>query len=589
MIRRRLPLLAAAACSVAALPVFAPSLGDLRPGSILAHIAAAGQVTPAMDRIPSDAAVTIAIKDMGKLKSGIESIAKALGVPAEAMGGMLQVDAVFSMQGLDAAGSAAIGIMSVDGDEPDAIAIVPVRDYAAFVKGLGGTGSGVEELKLEENPVFVKNIEGGFAAFSPKKELVEKFAGKPGNAKAHEAMMGAAGKSIAESRDVVIVANMSRMGDKVKEGLQGFKDGMGMAMMMAGGGGDLGFLDTFVDTFVRDASAGIVGANIAEDGLTLDFAAQFKEGTEYAGYFNAKGKASQLLAALPNQQILFAMAMDTSGPGMKTLMKNMEKFGQIMQPQADGGGPGMFPADWAKNSDGMAFQIGNSPAPMGGLFLNTVAYIKSSNPEAFQKGMKDSLKAVSGKTIQGITYTTTYQENVKAGERTADAWSMKMAADPEDPEAQMLNQVNFMLFGPNGLNGYAMKADGGLIMTYAKNADLLGQAVTASKGGDNMTADADIKVIAAKLPPDRTMEGYIGVKSLMDTVLGALGAMGMAPNIEIPENIPPIGMGATTDGGGIRMTVVIPTKVMTSIKAMAEAMDMGGGGDDEDNAGQLKF
>lgn len=587
--RRRMPVLAAAACSIAALPMFAGSFSDLRPGSILAHVAAAGQVTPAMDRIPSDAAVTIGIKDMGKLKAGIESMAKALGVPAEAMGGMLQIDAVFNMQGLDTSGSAAIGIMSVDSEEPDAIAIVPVRDYANFIKGLGGTGSGLEELKLDEKPVFVKNIEGGFAAFSPNKDIVEKFAGKPGNAKAHADMMGAAGKSIAESRDVVIVANISRMGDKIKESLQGLKDGMGMAMMMAGGGGDLGFLDSFTEAFVRDASAGIIGANIGEEGLTLDFAAQFKEGTEYAGYFNSKGKANQLLAALPNQQILFAVAMDTSGPGMKTMIKQMEKLGKMMQPQDDGAAPGMFPQDWAQQADGMAFQVGNSPAPVGGLLLNTVAYIKSSNPQAFQKGMKDGLTAVNSKTIQGITYTTSYQENVKAGERTADVWSMKMAADPEDPEAQMMNQMNFMLFGPNGLGGYSFKTDDGLILTYAKNADLLGQSVAAGKGGDNMTADADIKAIAAKLPSDRTMEGYIGVKSLLDTLLGVLGPMGMAPNIEVPESIPPVGMGATTDGGGLRMTVVIPTKVMTSIKAMADAMDMGGGGDGEDDAGQLKF
>lgn len=548
------------------------------------------QVPSALDRIPSDAAVAISIKDVGKLRAGIEGLAKALGVPAADMEGFMKIDQVLKMQGADANGSAAVGIMSLDGDEPEAVAVIPVRDYAAFVKNFGGTGTGLEEIKLDNHPVFIKSLDGGFAAAGPDKGLVEKFGGKAGNGKAMEGMIGASGRAISSKSDIVIIANVSKLGDKIKESMQGFKDGLGMAMMMAGGDVDLGFFDTFGETMARDASAGIVGANISEDGLTLDFATQFKEGTEYAGYFSSRGKASSLLAALPNQPMLFSMAIDVSSPGMRSMMKNLQSFAKKLQPGGgQGDNPGMFPADWSENAEGLAFQIGNSPSPLGSLLVNTVAFIKTSNPDKVSKAMKDGLTAMNGKTVQGLTYTTAYQENVKVGELTADGWSMKMSADPEDPVALQANQMNSMLFGPNGLSGYSYKTEGGVIMTYAKNQDLLNKTVASLKGGENLIADPEIKKIAAALPAERTFEGYLGVQSLMETIMGVVGMMGMAPNVNIPENIPPVGMGATTDGGALRFTVVIPTKVITSVKSVVEAMNPDGGKDEKPDAGQLKF
>ena len=551
---------------------------------------AVADVPPAMDRIPGDAAVVVSVKNVNKLKTGIDALAKAIGVPAEEMQGLMKIDQVLKMQGADGDGSAAIGVMNVEGDEPEAVAVIPVKDYNAFVKNFGGTGNGVEELKLDENPVYAKNIEGGFAAVGPNKALVEKFAGKPGGGASHEALLGATGKAIAETSDIVLVANIAKLGDKIKEGTQGFKDQMGMAMAMAGGGGDLTAIDKFTETFIKEAQSGVIGFRIGESGVTVDLGAQFKEGSEYAGYFTAPGKASELLARLPNQQFLFTMAMDTSSPGIRNLLKAVKDMASKMQGD-DKGGPGMFPADFADKGEGIAFQLGNSPAPMGGLFLNTVAFIKSSKPDELAKALKDDLTAMNGKTVSGITYTTTYEAAEKGGEAPADSWSMKMQADPEDDNAQMVNQMNFMLFGPSGLTGYAAPTDQGLVLTYAKNADLLKQALASSKGGGaNAGSDAEVKAIASNLPAGRSFEGYLGVKSILDTVLGILAPMGVAPNVQVPESIPPVGFGATTQNGGLRFTIVVPTKVITSVKSIAESIDQGGADDmDKPGAGQPKF
>ena len=42
--------------------------------------------------------------------------------------------------------------------------VLPVKDYAALAKKLGGKGDGLEEVKVDDKPMFVKDLGGGFAA-----------------------------------------------------------------------------------------------------------------------------------------------------------------------------------------------------------------------------------------------------------------------------------------------------------------------------------------------------------------------------------------------------------------------------------------
>lgn len=578
-----------------------PRLMTLTAGTVLSFVFGTvyADVPAAMDRVPSEAAIVISVKNIGQLKSGVDALAKALGIPAEQMQGMSKMGEVLNMQGADAAGSAAIGIMSLDEDEdePPAVAVVPVKDYAAFVKNFGGTGTGVEELRIDEKPVFAKSLDGGFAAVGSKKELVQSFAGKTGNGKLHEAALGSTGKSIAETDDLVIVANIAKFGDKIKEGAQGFKEQMGTAMAMAGGGeANLAGLDKLIDGLVRDGSVAVVGFKVSEAGVTLDLGAQFKEGSEFASYFNSKGNAGRLVSALPKQAFLFALGMDTSDPNLRAMFKNIKEAAAKMNPKKDAAeGPGMFPMDWTEGADGIAVEIGNTPQPLGGLFLNTTAYVKTSKPGDLLKKMKDSITASNGKAGNGATLTTAYESGVKAGGTTADAWSIKFAADENDPNSAMVSQAMGMLFGPNGLNGYAADAGTGVVLTYSKNSALLEKSLAAAKSGEGLAADPDVATIAAGLPANRTVEAYLGTKSLLELGLTFLGMMGQAPaDVNIPDDVPPVGLAATTNGGGARMTVVVPTKVIQAVKTLADSMNMGEPeeekmGPKDKKAGQPKF
>lgn len=550
---------------------------------------ALADVPPALDRVPADAPVVVAMKNVKQFSGGVHKLADTLKVPAEAMAGMKHVTDMLETPGLNADGSAAVAVLALDkGDDDEKgpiVMVVPVNDYAAFVKALGGKGEGLEEVKVQDEPVYVKDLGGGFAAVGPVKDLVDKFAGKAGSGKSFETLMGATGNTIAEGSDAFVLANMEKVGPGMKEKMD---DGLDMASAMAAqNAAQVEMVKGLVDNFFRDAQSGIIGLKMTDGGSKLDFGAQFKEGSELAKNFAAKGNASKLVSSLPNiaDGFLFAVAVDTSSAGLKSFFKGMAEAAQ-KNPETAKVLSGLNPLQQIEKIDGMGFIMGKSPALMGGVFLNTSAFVKTSDPAGYIKTAKDAMTTMNGKTIEGITYATAYESGGgKVGDKAVDSWSLKMQMDPNNPAAQQMAQMQMMMFGPNGLNGYIAQAEGGVVMTYSKNGDLMSQALQAAAGGDKgLGGDAGVKAVQANLPAGRTAEAYIGIKSILETAQGFMGMMGGGGgNFVVPQDLPPVGIGGTTDSGGVRASIYVPTQVMTTIKGFAESVKGGEGGEGGDD------
>ena len=568
--------------------------------SMFAPAIVLADVPPALDRCPADAPIFISIKSVSAFKSSLNTMATTLKIPAEAMQGLKKADEVLKMPGLNVEGSAAVAVMGLEdsGSQPPIVMIIPIKDYAAFAKSLGGSGAGAEKVKFEDEDAYVKDLGGGFAALSPTQDLVEKFEGKTGHGKDIEALMGPTGKAVSDSCDAFVLANMQIVGPMMKEGMEDFKNQMEMMGAMAGGGANkAGFdmINAFMDGFVRDASAGVMGFKATDAGLKVDVGAQFKPESAFAGYLSTKGKTGSLIGALPNQAFLFAMSMDTSSPGFKQIAKNIVETSK-KDPEAAQAMSGLNPLESIEKVDGIAFCMGQTPALMGGLFLNTSMFVKTSDPAGYCKQVKDGFGTMNGKTVQGIAYQTKYEVGGgKVGEKAVDAWSMKMTADKDNPQGAQIAQAQMMMFGPGGLGGFLAPTDGGVVMTYGKNSDLMGKALEAAKSNTGLTGDAGFKAVAAQLPSDRSVEMYIGVKSIMETAIGFMGMMGAGPaNFEVPADLPPIGMGGVAQGGGMRFSTFVPTQVLTTVKSLTDSMK---GQDDaepaepapKEKAGQPKF
>ncbi|MBL8762299.1 MAG: hypothetical protein JNL50_13460, partial [Phycisphaerae bacterium] len=570
--------------------------------SAAALVLLAGQaradLPPALDRAPANIPVVVAVRNADKFVTSLDSLIKLVSPKADAEGGpeLGQIRAALAYDGVKKDGSFAFAVTSmpkppaadagmVEQEQPDAVVLIPVSDVAAFIKGMGGEGAkGVVELKGPKDaqdwqgPAFAKDLGGGYVAMGKDKDAVEKFDGKTGNLAAHKASLGAQGNKLADNADVIVIANIPLLQDQIKAGLDQGMQQMQMGLMMAGGGVAEGqdptkSMKEAVEGYMRDATVGIMGVGIDEGGIWLDFGSQFKEGSEWAGICQGKGKPGALMAALPNQPFLFAVAADTSSAGVRSLLK---KFAAAA-PQGDQA-PGMMDNMMAMldKINGTSMMIGATPSIMGGgLFANTVQYISTTDAAGYTGAMKKSFEEMNGKTIAGTTFQSKFEPAaVDIAGAKVDRWSMLMQADPNSPQGAQMQQMSMMLYGMGGgPAGFMGAVDNGVVMTFANNTPLMTMAMDAAKKKNGASEDAGLKAVGARLPADRHVEMYLGTKSLIETVNGFMAMMGGGATYTPPADLPPIGMGAAMDNGGIQFRTFVPTGVFKAAGEMVKAME----------------
>lgn len=572
----------------------------------LAH----ADVPPVLDRMPANTSVAMAVKNIGQFSAKLKAMVTPLGVDPADLG---EMDQILGMPGLNKDGSAALFLSEpaakpadandptkpnnagVD-EKPVAVFVVPVSDYAGFITAIGGgtASKGVTEVKMQEKlggeTFFFKDIGGGYAAMAKSSSELNSFEGKGGNKAAAEKLVGKVGSTISNSSDGLLIANMDLLRPKLEKGLATLKEQTDMIAQMAGGGGEqlqtqMKIMQAASDAYMKDASVTIIGLGMSEAGVAMDMGTQFKEGSDAAKLFAAKGDSSAVLNRLPNQPFYFAFASDFSSPGIKQLVRNAMKLQQLNTDPAtkiDDSTMGLF----AKNIDtigSMGMVMGASPGGlMGGLFTNTVSYVSSTTPADLLVAQKQMLDSLNGKTMNGVTYKTTYApaaleiEGVKA-----DQWSMQMQVDPNNPAAMQMQQMQAMIFGMGGgPSGYNALVDNGLVITMSQNTPLLTMAVKSAKEGKGLGEDALLKDAQKNLPDGRTFEGYIGVKALLDTAAGFMAMMGGGSSFQSPPTIAPIAIGGTTNDGAFRAKFFIPASTMKTIGDFAKSLE--GAGEEED-------
>jgi exosome complex RNA-binding protein Csl4 len=564
--------------------------------------AANAELPAALDRVPTTAAAGIGVRNLEALVASVKNIATLAGVsPDDMLDG--PVNQFISMPGVNKTGSLGIVVLApaAEGEEPTTVAIVPVSDYKAMVEGAGGTpGEAVATITINDRTLYVKNIQGGFAAVGEDQAVVTAFDGKPGNLTAHAKALGVVGSRATEGATAVILANVPELAPLLKNGMADMKDEVGMMAAMnpqaAAMGGQIALIETLMEGFTRDAQSAVAGLNIDKDGnVALDLAAQFKQGSEVGKFFAAPGKASGMLTRVPNLPFLLTFALDTSAPGIKQLFKNADAIAKKAaadaakengaEAPAQGAGSPFDPfgslGEQIESTDGYAVVWGQTPALFGGLFSNSVAFVQSAKPAQVLNQAKTSIDKLNNQTVDGVTFQTAFNPGASeiAGVKVAE-WSMKMKMDPNDPMAMQAQQMQAMIFGPAGMSGLMADAGSGVVWTMAKNTPLMTQAIGAAKDGKGLAEDPTVKEVAARLPADRTFEGYLGVKPIIETVSQALAMFGGGMGeMKLPQTVAPVGFGGTTDSGGVQVRLVFPGKTINAVGAAVKESQRGDEGE----------
>ena len=548
---------------------------------------AAADVPDVLDRVPADIPVVITIGNVNTFFDQAEAITQALQVE-DAVTQLAMARAMLSLPGVNADGSAAIAVISVENmeesEEPPTVILMPVNDYNALVTGLGGTGEGVESLDLQGTDIFVKDVGEGFAVVGPTEDLVSSFDATAGQAGAHEASMGAIGQQMAGDDTVLIIANMDELREPLLAGWEAKSKEIEDMANMAGGGqmnAQVAMMDSVVRAFARDASRGMVGLSGGDYGFSIDFGANFKPDSELAGYFAESGDAPSLLAKLPGGAYLFSYAMDYSTPGLKHLTETMAEASDQTS-----GVPGINPMSIAENSNGMAAVVGQNPAGlMGGLFVNTVTVIACDDPNAMVDTIGTQMAAADGQLAGSMTLTTNYSaETEQIAGVDAHRWSIQMQPDMNQQGAGQMQMMMPMLFGPTGgPNGYIAAADdSSAVITYSTSASILEKTVQAAQNGGDLVTDQMLMVQADRLQESPFLVGYVDVGTMIRMALPTIAMFAGPVNVDVPDHVTPLALSMTANQGGVGMRTVVPADMIELIQNVGQAFQgmANGGGDD---------
>lgn len=552
-------------------------------------VPALAELPPSLDRVPEDAAIVVSVRNLAELHERAGALFELIQVgDSQQVLGMAQM--ILSTPGLDETGSIALAILpsddgtvDFDSEAPPMVLIVPVDNFGDLAQALDGRAAdnGLFDIELMGEEAFLRDLGGGWAALSPNGELLEDFEGRAGNLRSHERRFGSAGNEIADHSSIFVAVDIVSVAPYIREGVEGFQGQMGMMAMMMGeqaqGMEQFGqLIGDFTDQLIEQGEVVLMGVGMSDTGLSIDLGAQFRAGTEMARMMDADADARDLLRHVPDMPFLFAASVDTTSPAVKQMFGKLADLGAQMNPA---GGEMMGFGNFLKmidDQDGMAFVMGNPPAiMMGGLFANTLQFTKTSDPAALLDTTSTMMSELNGMEQQGISFSTSFKRDATTVEGVpVHSWGMKMQFDPADPGAQQAQMGMMMIFGPQGgPSGYYAAIDEGLITTFSQSTPLMSQAIEAARAGNGLGAQASIRNAAGQLPGNSVVQVYIGIDEIMQQVGGVMAMMGGGLDIEIPQNMGPIAIGASMQDGGFVGRIYMPEGVVKLIGEFAKMAD----------------
>lgn len=604
--------------------------------------AAAVAVPPVLDRVPDNAMFVIAAPSADAVQKNVQALVTATELPIAmlpkvedllAMAGItegLDTTKSFALVGFaPVAGDKgklpvavekakggeepAVDIQPTEGEEDRVVVLLPTTSYEGLLKNFDAkpdAAGGITSVTMPDgNDGFVKDVGNGYVAVSPVKSLLEGFDANAGAA-AIKGKLGKAGTSLADTGDLVVIANMDqvrplwpeikkKMAEKIEEGAAGLPMGEAPNPMENPVG------DFVIESLIRDGRAMVITVRTGSTGVKLDMAASFTDGSPMAKVFTGSASAGKLLAKLPSTPYLFAGAMDLTGTGVKSFVQEAT----AKMPAGGGGVPGIGLEGTMKqlqDSEGASFVLGVPPGGiMAGLTTGTIYYAATKDPAGHVAAQKKVLTELNGKAQEGVKFTTTYKDAAQKVENLdVDEYTMKITPDLDSDEAQMGAQMMNGLFGPSGgPAGFIAKTDTGVYQTMGRNSALLASALKTSAGGESLGGDKMLAQVGEGMPGNRIAEGYIGTQGLLDVAL-PFAAMFMGVQIppeQIPTNLPPVGMSLAGAEGSAHVSLFVPApviatgvKIATTIQQQMEGEFGEGEGEeapagDKGKTGQPKF
>ena len=546
-------------------------------------------------------------------------------------------------QGLDPNGEAAIVIANgqMQGQEPPLIVLFPVTDYNAFLQNFPGakTEDQITIVKVKDDPKESFVIKrGNYAALSPKREfLTAKAEGITPTGMAAKEMTGKdivayVNMKTAKSRILPelkknrakILADFEknfRQGNQppaaARRGAAPGAQGEPGAAGAAGGAGANAAANAQREKFlplaksvinraldvaeqvINDADAATYGWAFADTGLQatglVEFAPTSPSGQRIA---QLKNSDESLTKGLPEGK--YWVFGGTSGNNAEVVQKLMNEFlapvdKEIAALGADGQALQSYLNSAKQFISNMRGQSGGWLAPQGMIGQEAVVQIVSiqrgNAPQLIDatKKMYESQQAMmqmfGGQAAMQQELKTSYTPKAKTVDGVAFDLMQTTIAPPaggqRTPQQMQAQQMMTWLYGPGGVNAYIGAVGNDKVVSATGVAEPILQKLVASAKADQdaLGATKPVADTTAQLPKQRLIGWYVSIDNFATSVANYAKAFGMPVNLQIPQNLSPLGGTLSTEGSSLRLDGYAPTQTLQSVisAVMQSYMQMQGG------------
>jgi len=542
-----------------------------------------------LDLAPADAEVVIFVPSMAQVSGELAQMNRSFGLQRPELQDVLSVfkNEMGALEGVNDSGPAVIvmkGVvqaMSEQSQEPPFLMLLPVSDYGAFLGNYGVTDtSGIKEIAFPSGHSAFSKQAGGFAVLSKQQDQVQAYS--PANqGAAWTEMVGGVNQDDLNAGDIVFLMNIPRMQPQLNEKMQELGDMMAQQMAtdpqaaMA-----QPIMDLYMDAAqaaMRDGKAYMQTLVLEDEGAALTTNIQFNEGTPSAKMFANGGDSSSALALLPDQSYLMSAAMDLSGIDTDALVDAI--LGAL--PDDDQAGPlastmqmyrKALPLIAKTKATSWAWYTGDPQAMMQpGNFFKSVTVYATDDPDGMVASIKQTTESLNqmqmpagmpGDPNAQMTFMSTYTPNALQMEGVSvDQYQVQMQMPP-----QVMQQMGPMAgMMASGYSGFIASKGEHVLMTTSIDTQLLASALRGLDGGGmgNQGLITDLRGEAISGQP--TMQMYISLQGIGETVAPFMMMMGGGPAIEVPADIPPVAMTLDVKDAGISNKLYVPSRVVQYI------------------------
>ena len=569
--------------------------------------------------IPSDALVVFKINNVQRVNQEWGTLFREFGLADQAPQVADPLSAFQAetglRQGLNLEGNAAVYLANGDmeGEEPPLVIVLPVSDYQAFLQNFKATrdaGAGITEVIFADGEDMDEEVDwdadhtgfvmdgGDYALLSPLKELLK----KPENGIRFQGVTA----QMLEERDIIAYANLEQLGPMLIEQMQQedaraqAKAELQEALEQNEQFAKLGpVLDVAInqffnlaENFLRDASAGAAGIDLSEDGISFGGAGQFKAGSKFGRMFSQLNASGDLpLSGIPegtyivfggsadNRQVnqqFFAEFLDPIVEELKNVegSEKLADYAEVVKRQMAAAGEMRFGMMAPSGPLGASSLVQTFTIQGGDVetLLQTSRRMAELQPEIMAMVMPPEAQEM------GMAASVKYEEDALT---VAGVSFDKFSAD-----MQAMEQLR-MVFGPEGMSSYIGKVDEKLLGVSGLSEAQITQLIESVRANESpMEQDRGVQAIRAHLLDRVSSAFFFKPDELVRTGLGYSRQMGMNVPIQIPENLPPIGVSAGPGENSVRVESFVHKDLVSAmVIAGLQAQQFFGGmqeGMDED-------